>query len=66
MNIELEKLDTHEQVNFKALLNCGATGMFMSPVTAHKYRFKLRKLEQPIQVKNVDGSWNKGGEVLQS
>ena len=62
MNIEVEKLDTHEGVTVKALLNSGATGMFMDKKIAARHGFKLQKLERPITVRNVDGT-NNSGEV---
>ena len=31
IRISLEKLDTHEEVEIFALLDCGATGLFMDP-----------------------------------
>ena len=50
MNIGIEKLDTHEGVMLKALLDSGATGMFMDKRTAAKHRFRLQKLERPIVI----------------
>ena len=51
LNIGIEKLDTHEGVMLKALLDSGATGMFMDKRTAAKHRFRLQKLERPIVIK---------------
>jgi len=60
LNIGLEKVDTHEGVSVKALLDSGATGLFMSKRLAERQGFKLEKLNKPIKVRNVDGSDNKG------
>ena len=41
LNIGIEKIDTHEGVAVKALLDSGATGMFMNKRTAAKHGFML-------------------------
>ena len=43
----------------EALLDSGATELVMSSEFARKQGFKLKKLERPMQVRNVDGSFNK-------
>jgi len=52
MSIGVEKLDTHEGVTVKALLDSGATRMFMDKRIMARYGFKLQKLERPIMVRN--------------
>jgi len=47
----------------EALLDSGATGLVMSSEFAKKQGFKLKKLERPMQVRNVDGSFNKEGPI---
>jgi len=63
MNIGVEKLDTHEGITVKALLDSSATGMFMDKRMAAKHGFKLQKLERPIAVRNVDKTNNSGGAI---
>ena len=63
LNIEIEKIDTHEGVAVKVLLDSGATGMFMDKRTVAKHRFMLKELEKPIMVRNVDGTDNSGGAI---
>jgi len=63
LNIGLEKVDTHEGVSVWALLDSGATGLFMSKRLAERQGFKLEKLNRPIKVRNMDGSDNKGGSI---
>jgi len=41
LNVGVEKLDTHEGVTVKALLNSGATRMFMDKKMVARHRFKL-------------------------
>jgi len=50
MQIGVEKIDTHEGVSVKALLDSGATGLFMSKKCAEREGFKLIKLGRPIIV----------------
>ena len=63
MNIGIERIDTHEGKTVKALLNSGAMGMFMSRNLAEKGGYRLIKLKQPIQVRNVNGTGNSGGAI---
>jgi len=63
LNIGVEKIDTHEGVMIKVLLDSGATGVFMDKQTAAKHGFKLQKLEKAIAVRNVDGT-NNSGEAI--
>ena len=59
VKIRLERIDTQEGVTVEALLDSGATGLVMSSEFARKQGFKLKKLERPMQVRNVDRSFNK-------
>jgi len=64
MTMGIEKIDTHEGRTVKALLNSGATGMFISKSLAQKRGYRLIKLDRPLQVKNVDGTGNSGGAIM--
>jgi len=63
LNIGVEKIDMHEGIMIKALLDSGTTGMFMDRQMAARHRFKLQKLERPIAIRNVDGTNNSGGVI---
>ena len=63
MNVGIEKVDTHEGRTVRVLLDSGATGLFMSKGLAQKRGYKLMKLDQPLQVRNVDGTGNSGGAI---
>jgi len=63
LNIGVEKLDTHEGITVKALLDSGTTGMFMDRKITTRHRFKLQKLEKPIAVRNVDETNNSEGAI---
>jgi len=64
LNIGVEKIDTHEGVMIKALLDSGTTGMFMDRQTAARHGFKLQKLERPLVIRNVDSMNNSGGAIM--
>jgi len=59
----LERIDTQEGITVEALLDSGATGIVMSSEFTGKQGFKLKKLERPMQVRNVDGTLNKEGPI---
>jgi len=63
MYVGIEKTDTHKRRTMKALLNSKATGMFISKSLAQKGGYRLIKLDQPLQVRNVDGTGNSGGAI---
>jgi len=46
-------------ITVEALLDSRATGLVMSSEFAKKQGFKLKKLERPINVRNMDGLLNK-------
>jgi len=64
LNIEVEKIDTHEGIMIKALLDSGAMGMFMDRQMAARHGFKLQKLKRAIAIRNVNGTNNSGGTVM--
>jgi len=63
IKIGLERLDTQEGITVEALLDSRAMELVMSSEFARKKGFKLKKLERPIQVRNVDGSFNREGPI---
>ena len=63
MKIGLERIDMQKGITVKALLDSGATGLVMSSKLAKKQSFKLKKLERLIQVRNVDGFFNREGPI---
>ena len=54
LNIGVEKMDIHEGVTVKVLLNSGTTGMFIDQKMAVRHGFRLQKLERPIVVRNIN------------
>ena len=59
VKIGLKRIDTQEGITVEALLDSGVTRLVMSSEFAKKQCFKLKKLERPMNVRNVDGSLNK-------
>ena len=64
LKVGLEKLESHERVAVKALLDCGATGLFIDTTFAKEKGFRMEKLKRPLLVKNVDGTKNAGGAIM--
>ena len=52
-----------EGITVEALLDSSATELVMSSEFARKQGFKLKKLERLMQMRNVDGSFNKEGPI---
>ena len=63
MKIGLERIDMQEGITVEVLLDSGTTGLVMSSEFAKKQGFNLKKLERPMNVRNVDGSLNKEGLI---
>ena len=64
MRVGLEKLESYEGIVVKALLDSGATGLFMDMTFAREKGFKIEKLKNPLLVRNVDGTVNAGGAII--
>jgi len=63
LKVGLEKLESHEGVVVKALLDSGATGLFMDTTFTKEKGFKIEKLKKPLLVRNVDRTMNAGGAI---
>jgi len=63
VKIGLERINTQEGIMVETLLDSGATGSVMSSEFARKQRFKLKKLDRPMYVRNVDSLLNKEGPI---
>jgi len=64
MSVGIKRIDTHEGRTVKALLDSRAMRIFMSKSLAQKRGYRLIKLDQPLQVRNVDGTRNSGGAIM--
>ena len=61
--VGLRTLDTHRMVDVNALLDSGATRMFMDRKFAEGNAITMHQLKHPIHVYNVDGTLNQGGSI---
>ena len=59
VKIGLERIDTQEGIMVEVLLDSGTTGLVMSLEFVKKREFKLKKLDRPMYVRNVNGLLNK-------
>ena len=64
MKVGLEKLESHEGVAVRALLDSGATGLFIDTTFAKEKGFRMEKLKRPLLVRNVDRTVNAGGAIM--
>jgi len=64
MKVGLEKLENHERVVVKALLDSGATGLFMDMAFAKEKGFRMERMKKPLLVKNMDGTINVGEAIM--
>ena len=63
-NIRVEKVDTHESMTVKALLDNSTTEMFIDKKMIAKHKFKLEKLDRPVTVRNIDRTNNSRGAII--
>jgi len=63
LNIGVEKVDTHEGITVKVLLDSSAIGIFMDKKMVTRHRFRLQRLERPVIIRNIDGTNNSGGAI---
>jgi len=63
MKVGLEKLEIYKGVAVKVLLDSGATGLFINTAFAKEKGFKMKKLKNPLLVRNIDGTVNVGEAI---
>jgi len=61
--IRLERIDTQERITVEVLLDSRATGLVISSEFTRKQGFRLKRLERPMHVRNVDSLLNKEGLI---
>ena len=64
VKIGLKQEEEEEGIVMEALLDSGATGLVMSEEFVKKHKFKMMKLERPVYVRNVDGTLNYAGPII--
>ena len=63
VKIGLKQKKEEEEIVVKALLDSGTTELVMSSEFARKNKFKTKRLERPIYVRNIDGIFNYEGPI---
>ena len=63
IKVGLEKLENYEGVAVKALLDSGATDLFMDTAFMKEKGFRMERMKKPLLVKNVDRTINIGGAI---
>jgi len=63
MKMGLEKLENHEGIAVKALLDSRAIGLFIDITFAREKGFRMEKMKSPHLVKNMDRIVNIGGAI---
>ena len=64
VKIGLKQEEEEEGVVTEVLLDSGATGLVMSEKFVRRHKFGRTKLERPIYVRNVDGTLNYAGPIV--
>jgi hypothetical protein len=65
IDVEIEMTDTAMKRNTNALVNCGATGLFVDTEYVRLNNISSHRLTTPIPVYNVDGTANKAGAITE-
>ena len=63
LRVEVESTETQRKYGVRALVDSGATGLFIDREYVKSNQIPTRKLSQPIPVYNMDGSANMGGSI---
>jgi hypothetical protein len=63
IDVEIETTDTSARHRTKALVDCGATGLFIDTGYVRANSITTRSLARPIPVFNVDGTPNEAGMI---
>jgi len=63
LKVEIVTTDTQQLISFMALLDCGATGLFVDRGFVDRNRITTRTLSRPIPVYNIDGTLNEAGSI---
>src|SRR5712664_4677964 len=63
LKVEIVTTDTQQLISFMALLNCGATGLFVDKGFVDRNRITTRTLSHPIPVYNIDRTLNEAGSI---
>jgi hypothetical protein len=65
LQVELKSLTSLASVTTSALLDSGATGMFINRDFVQRHQLETIPLPQPVLLRNVDGSANEHGSITE-
>ena len=65
LSVELTSTTSLRSVTTSALLDSGATGMFIGRDFVQRHNLETSPLAQPVPVHNVDGSLNENGSITE-
>src|SRR5258706_8041155 len=65
IQVKLTSLTSLASISMSTLLDCRATGMFINWSFVHKHQLETTPLPQPVLMRNVDGSPNENGSVME-
>src|SRR3981189_2876049 len=65
IDVEIETTDTAMKRNTSALVDCGATWLFIDTEYVHLNNLSTRRLASPIPVYNIDGTANEAGAITE-
>jgi len=65
LQVEIQTTDTQEVKSAKALLDCGASGLFAHWRFIEREHLNTRPLSEPIPVNNVDGTPNEARPITE-
>jgi hypothetical protein len=63
LSVQIQTTDTRQTFGTRALLNSGATGLFVDSDFVKRNRINTKRLTHPIPVNNVDGTTNESGPI---
>ena len=58
VKVAVQTVDTHVKMEVDALLDSGATSLFINHTLVQNNAIPMQKLEHPIKVYNIDGTEN--------
>jgi hypothetical protein len=65
IDVDIETTDTVMKRNTSALVDCGATGLFIDTEYVRLNNLSTRRLTTPIPVYNIDGTANEAGTITE-
>jgi len=64
VKIRLKQEEEEEGITMEALLDSRTTGLVMSEEFVRRHKFKQTKLKKPVYVRNIDGTLNYAGSIV--